>query len=143
MWGGALEGTARDLLATAEATGGDGESGAMAEAKRYLIDMLSQSSVPVKELKADSTDAGHSWATIKRAASELKVEKQKDGMNGGWVWRLPGHEAAEAILAKAAEASLEQTKVLNNSEDAQQEEVRPFEEFEHLQDESGAVEVEI
>jgi len=56
-------------------------------------------------------------------------------MKAGWVWRMPGHEAAKAILESA--------KMLKNPEDAQQNKVGTFGEIEHLQGNPGEVEVEI
>lgn len=50
-------------------------------------------------------------------------------------WRMPGQEAAKAILENA--------KMLKNAEDAQQKKVSTFGEIEHLRGNPGAVEVEI
>jgi putative DNA primase/helicase len=135
LWGEAVEGAARELLATADATGDDGEGGTLADAKRFLADLLADRPLPTKIIRADADGAGYSWATIRRAQKALGIEPAKEGMKGGWVWRMPGQEAAQAILANA--------KMLKNAEDAQPKEVSTFEEIEHLRGESGAVEVEI
>lgn len=132
QWGEALEGEARELLSTAEASGGDDHGGALADAKQYLSDLLSDGPLPTKTIKADASDAGHSWATIRRALKALGCEKSKDGMDGGWAWRLPGHEAAIAILERA--------NLLKNHEDVQQKEVSSFGEVEHLRSDSDGVE---
>jgi putative DNA primase/helicase len=134
-WGEAVEGAARELLATADATGDDGEGGTLGEAKRFLADLLADGPAPVKAIKADADGAGYSWATIRRARSALGIESEKEGMKGGWVWRMPDREAAKAIPQNA--------KVPKNAEDAQQIEVSAFGKIEHLQNESGVVEVEI
>jgi putative DNA primase/helicase len=132
QWGEALEGEARELLSTAEASGGDDHGGALADAKQYLSDLLSDGPLPTKTIKADASDAGHSWATIRRALKALGCEKSKDGMDGGWAWRLPGHEAAKAILESA--------NLLKKHEDVQQKEVSTFGEIEHLRSDSDGVE---
>ena len=31
----------------------------------------------------------HSWAAIRRAQTALGVEVTKEGLKGGWTWRLP------------------------------------------------------
>ena len=135
LWGEAVEGAARELLATADATGDDGEGGTLADAKRFLSDLLVDGPLPTKTIKADADGAGYSWATIRRAQKALGIEPVKEGMKAGWVWRMPGQEAAKALLENA--------KMLNNPEDAQQKEVSTFGEIEHLRNDPGAVEVEI
>ncbi|MGX2042250.1 AAA family ATPase [Methylocaldum sp. MU1018] len=135
LWGDAVEGAARELLATADATGDDGGGGTLADAKRFLADLLADGPLPGKTIKADADGAGYSWATIRRAQKALGIEAVKEGMKGGWVWRMPGQEAAKAILENA--------KMLKNAEDAQQKKVSTFGEIEHLRGNPGAVEVEI
>lgn len=135
LWGDAVEGAARDLLATADATGDDGEGGTLSDAKQFLAALLHDGPLPTKTIKADADGAGYSWATIRRAQKALGIEPLKEGMKSGWVWRMPGQEAAKAILENA--------KMLKNPEDAQQKEVSIFGEIEHLRGGSGAVEVEI
>jgi len=135
LWGEAVEGAARELLATADATGDDGEGGSLADAKRFLSDLLVDGPLPTKTIKADADGAGYSWATIRRAQKALGIEPVKEGMKAGWVWRMPGQEAAKALLENA--------KMLKNPEDAQQKEVSTFGEIEHLRNDPGAVEVEI
>lgn len=127
-WGAKVAGTARELLAMADAPSGSEETGALAEAKRFLSELLADGPLPSKAIKADADGAGHAWATIRKAQKALGVEAIKDGMKGGWLWQMPGQEAARAIL--------ESVKALKNAEDAQQNERSAFEEVEHLRDES-------
>ena len=135
LWGEAVEGAARELLATADATGDDGEGGTLSDAKRFLADLLTDGPLPTKTVKADADGAGYSWATIRRAQKALGIEPAKAGMKGGWVWAMPGPDASKVIRGNA--------KMLKNSEDAQQEEVSIFGEIEHLRADPGVVEVEI
>ena len=88
LWGDAVEGAARELLATADATGDDGEGGTLAEAKRFLSDLLADSPVPTKAIRADADGAGYAWRTVQRAQKALGVIAVKEGMKGGWVWKL-------------------------------------------------------
>ncbi|CAG0994334.1 hypothetical protein MTYP_02455 [Methylophilaceae bacterium] len=143
LWGEAVEGAARELLATADATGDDGEGGTLADAKRFLADLLADGPLPVKAVKADADGAGYSWATIRRAQNALGIEPVKEGGHFGgarqqWVWRMPPAEHAQP--ERLQEESL---KMLKSTEDAQQKKVSTFREIEHLQRESAAVEVEI
>ena len=107
----------------------------LADAKRFLTDLLADGPLPTKTIKADADGAGYSWATIRRAQKALGIEPAKEGMKAGWVWRMPWQEAAKAIPENA--------KMLKNAEDAQQKEVSTFGEIEHLRNDSGVVEVEI
>lgn len=125
-WGKAVQGAARDLLAVADATGDDGEGGALADAKEFLASLLKDGALATKTIRADAAEAGYSWSTIRRAKEALEVRAKKDGMQGGWRWSLPDRDPVKAII--------EATKALKKPEDAQQKEVGPFGESEHLRD---------
>jgi putative DNA primase/helicase len=141
-WGDAVEGAARDLLATADATGDDGEGGTLADAKRFLSDLLADGALPTKAIKADADGAGYSWATIRRAQKALGIEPVKEGGHFGatkqqWLWRLPPEHAQPEQLQR------DPLKMLKNAEDAQQKEASTFRKIEHLQDALCTVEVEV
>lgn len=89
LWGEAVEGAARELLATADATCDDGEGSSLGDAKRFLSDLLAVGPMRAGEVFKDADQAGYSKRSIQRAASAIKVERHKDGMKGGWTWRLP------------------------------------------------------
>lgn len=124
QWGQAVEGAARELLATADASGDDGEGGTLTDAKGFLVETLGNGPVRAKCIKADAEGAGYSWATIRRAKKALGIEPFKAGMKGGWEWGLPA-------------------KVLKNPEDAQQKEVSTFDNSEHLRTGHDVVEVDV
>jgi putative DNA primase/helicase len=124
LWGAAVEGGARELLATADATSDDGEGGTLADAKNFLTDLLADGPMGTKALKADADGAGYSWATIRRALKAIGAESHKDGMKGGWQWSIS-------------------RSCSRNREDAQQKEVSTFGKFEHLRPSGDDVEVEI
>ena len=89
LWGDAVEGEARELLATADATGDDGEGGSLSDAKRFLADLLENGPMRAGEVFKDADQAGYSKRSIQRAANTINVERHKDGMKGGWSWQLP------------------------------------------------------
>ena len=131
LWGAEVQGEARELLATADATGDDGEGGTLADAKQFLVDLLADGALPVKAIRADADGAGYSWATIRRAQKTLQIEAIKQGGRFGsikqqWVWQLP-----------------ESLKMLKSAEGAQQNSVSAFNKTEHLQQNLTCVEVEI
>jgi putative DNA primase/helicase len=135
VWGAAVEGAARELLATADATGDDGDGGTLADAKQFLFDLLSDGPIPVRAIRADADGAGYSWATIRRAQKALGVEAVKEGMKAGWVWRMP-RQGADKV-------SLNNAKMLKNPEDAQQKGVNTFGKIEHLPALSAVVTVTV
>lgn len=122
QWGIPVEGAARELLATADATGDDGDGGTLSDAERFLSGLLFDGPLPTKTIKADADGAGYSWATIRRAQKSLGIDARREGglgKSGSWVWVLPS------------------SKVLKNPLDAQQNNVSTLGKSEHL----NAVEV--
>ena len=127
LWGDAVEGAARELLATADATGDDGEGGTLADAKRFLAELLENGPLAVNAIKADANGAGYSWATIRRAQKSLGIVPKKEGGRFGsskqqWLWQLPVESNHGESL-----------KMLKNVEDAQQKKVSTFRQIERLQ----------
>lgn len=106
LWGEAVEGAARELLATADATGDDGDGGTLSDAKRFLVDLLMDGPMRAGEVFKDADQAGYSKRSIQRAANALKIERHKGGMRAGWTWRLPPkmpippEDAEDAVDAK-------------------------------------------
>ncbi len=119
-WGDPVAGAARGLLATAEAAGDDGEGGTLAEAKRFLRDLLEAGPMRAGDIFKDADQAGYSKRSIQRAANALAVDRRKDGMRGGWTWRLPPKmpfpcedavDAEQKALAPLAESSLVEVEI--------------------------------
>lgn len=64
------------------------ERTAVEEAKEFLAGLLAYGPVPSKQVRADAEGAGHHWSAIRRAQTALGVEAVKEGLKGGWTWRL-------------------------------------------------------
>lgn len=95
VWLEALQGSARDVLAEAEANPeGDEEASALDEAVQFLRSELRDGPKPAKAIFREARDAGHSERTIKRAKAELQAESIKE--KSGWVWALPVKRAKSA-----------------------------------------------
>lgn len=103
-WGDAIEGTARELLAEAESESGpDGQAGARTAAADFLRQLLT-APTPSKTVRKEAEDAGHSWATVRRAAHDIGVSIKKGGMGGGWYWSLPEvAQKSSKVLTKSDE----------------------------------------
>ena len=67
---------------------------AVDEAKHFLLDMLANGPVAVKDIEDAAEGCGISMTTLRRAKSILKViaEKDRDTPKGSWFWRLPPKE---------------------------------------------------
>ena len=126
-WGEALEGSAREILAETEAQPDAEEGGALADAKSFLADLLTNGPVSVKAVHSDADGAGYSRATIRRAQKALGVEATKQGLKGGWVWRLPNVEISQP------------RRCSTNPEDAHTNCVSTFGKNEHLRVDAAVV----
>jgi hypothetical protein len=83
VWGGAVEGSARELLAEVEP-----ESEQGSDAAGFLRDLLLGGSRTAKEVFAEAQNAGYSRDAMHRAKRKIGAEAVKLGMHQGWVWRL-------------------------------------------------------
>jgi hypothetical protein len=86
IWGDAIEGTAREVLADAEAQGEDAEE--RRDAVSWLRELLSGGELPVNEVKRQADDAGHAWRTVQRAMRAAGVESKRSGFGERGKWRL-------------------------------------------------------
>lgn len=89
LWGDAIEGTARELLAEPDNRyqGEDGHS-ALADAKEFLCELLSHSELSQHQIKQEAKEAGHSWRTVERAKKALCVKSSKSKLDQRWYWKL-------------------------------------------------------
>lgn len=89
LWGDAIEGTAREILATAETEStGEGGSGAKGNAIRFLLDLLGDGAVRVTTIKDSAKAAGHSWRTVERAKEDLGIKSTRMTFGGESYWAL-------------------------------------------------------
>jgi putative DNA primase/helicase len=80
-----------DEVLTALAEPGD-EHGALAEAKDFLLDLLTAGPAGAKDMERLARDAGISKRTLDRAKGALGVKSTRIGelgQGGKWVWALP------------------------------------------------------
>jgi putative DNA primase/helicase len=89
VWGHVLDGTARALLAEVEAPDEPRAAPALEAAQTWLQQFLGTGAAAVTAIQKFAAAMGHKWATVRRAADALGIVKKKDGLDGGWTWRMP------------------------------------------------------
>ncbi len=72
------------------------EKGARDEAKAFLTELLKDAPMSSKDVFTNARGAGVAERTLRRAAQELGVKKEKLGMVEGWMWSLPPKMAKSA-----------------------------------------------
>ncbi len=88
VWGDPLEGTAKELLARAEAQDAP-ETSKAESAKAFLTDILANGPVASDDIKNAASAKGLSWRTLQRAKGELGIKARKENsFDGGWFWSL-------------------------------------------------------
>lgn len=105
VWGDAVTGSARELLAEPEES--REPEGPAGEAAEFLRERLALGMCPSKTLQSEAEAAGIAWRTVRRASDRLGVVKRKGGMNDGWYWSLPAlkvsTEEAEQVHSKTVD----------------------------------------
>lgn len=128
LWGDAIEGSARELLAEPDSreTGENGNS-ALDDAKYFLLNLLEDNEMAQKEIESDAKGAGLSWRTVERAKKELFVISSKSKLDKRWYWNLPSnpansdqHRQHRHINSMADMADLPKTDPLDNENNSYQ-----------------------
>lgn len=96
LWGAALQGSARDILAQAETQEDPGDRSATEEAVDWLASFLAAGPVSAKDVQREAKEAGISEKSLRRGREKLKVRPFKAGFSGGWQWALPIEEGEKA-----------------------------------------------
>jgi putative DNA primase/helicase len=82
--------------ALAAASGVSKKLPALTDAEDFLRVLLGAGPIPVKDIRREATDAGISYASLRRAADTLGVKSRRTGGIAGqgfWVWELPEQSA--------------------------------------------------
>lgn len=93
-WLDAVSGSAREVLAEADA---DQRDDGADDVTGFLRTVLADGAMSAKAVLAEASGAGYSRDQVQRAARRLGVDRQKDGMHGGWRWYLPRAEGGSRL----------------------------------------------
>jgi putative DNA primase/helicase len=87
IWGPSVVGQAIDLFAHPSKKDRSDET-ALDSAKNFLKELLSDGSLPSKQIFSDAKEAGFSSSTLNRAKTELQIKARKSGVDNCWYWEL-------------------------------------------------------
>lgn len=87
-WGAAVTGTARELLTDPD-DGSDGTNDASDTTDLLRAELASDGWTSADTATKPLKNAGFSKKQIWTASKKLNALRKKDGMDGGWLWRLP------------------------------------------------------
>lgn len=85
VWGAAVDGTARELLAEPEP---DGEQGQARDASDWLREQLADGPMPVKDVRKHGDDAGFAWRTLQRVMRTAGVTSKRAGFGLPATWEI-------------------------------------------------------
>jgi putative DNA primase/helicase len=93
-WGDPIEGSARDLLASAEDTESS-ERSATDEAQSWLIELLAAGPIKASEAQKEARHAGIADKPLRTARERLQIKPYRREFSGGWWWALPAPQDAQ------------------------------------------------
>jgi DNA polymerase III delta prime subunit len=104
-WGAPLDGTARDLLASAEPQP-DAEHSERRDGESWLVELLAEGALPAREVERLAREAGFAWRTIQRAAKSASVSITRSGFGKACrtLWTLPVAPVAPSMNGGASGA---------------------------------------
>ena len=104
--------SADDICTRPDPKSAAGNSRKRDEAKDWLASHLARGPASKSDLEATAEQAGLTWRTAERAATDLGVEKSRVGFGGGSVWSLPSpvracvHREGLAGMGEVADETL-------------------------------------
>jgi putative DNA primase/helicase len=114
-WGKAMDGTARELLAEAEADPTDNEEGP-GSAAQWLQQLLEPGPVSAQDVKRQADEAGYSWRSVQRAMRRAGVDSRRTGFGRPAEWFLLPSCATVAPVAPHQKTGANGATVDNEAE---------------------------
>ena len=94
QWGTAIEGSARELLASAESEESN-ERSATDEAQSWLIEVLGPGPMKASDVQKEARQAGIADKPLRSARERLQIKPYRREFTGGWWWTLPPRQDAQ------------------------------------------------
>ena len=92
VWGAAVDGSARELIGSAEADPDDDGQ----DAAGFLRDLLANGPIPTQTVRREADTAGFPWRTVQRAMKRAGVVSQRTGFGMPAMWARKGGYATVA-----------------------------------------------
>lgn len=89
VWGEAVEGSARELIAETE---GESTAKTVSTAEGWLRDLLTLSPTKAADVYAYGEAQGYGEKKLQRALNKIGGISEKSAFHGAWWWKLPGRE---------------------------------------------------
>ncbi len=103
LWGDSIDGSARAVLAEAEAEPeGDADDGGARDCADWLRDFLKDGPVSAREVKRCADEAGYAWRTVQRAMRRAGADSRRIGFGKPADWFLSASRANSAAVAPDA-----------------------------------------
>lgn len=103
-WLEPLDGTARELLAEAEADASGDDEGGARDCAGWLRELLSSGPVSAREVKRCADEAGYAWRTVQRAMRKAGADSRRVGFGKTAEWFLAASRATVAPVTPHTEA---------------------------------------
>jgi replicative DNA helicase len=94
LWGDAIEGDAREMLAQAEMIEDSETRGQNSEAVDWLVEQLRRGPMKATDVTKEAKNAGISDKSVRTARKKLGVTAKKQAFSGCWMLQLPDDEGA-------------------------------------------------
>lgn len=117
-WGDPLSGSAKELIAKAEATGPD--QGVVDNAIDWLRDILSEGPMAANDILKKGQKLDFSKSSLWRAKDRLGVKSVKDGSTNRWVW-IPPKELIQPDLNSSGQNGSQAIDYNNNRKNSDPE----------------------
>lgn len=95
LWGDAIEGNAREILAQAEVIDDPDTKSQTSEAEDWLRELLMDGTVKATDAIKKAKAVGISEKSLRAARERLRVKPRKTAYSGGWVWSMPYQDASQ------------------------------------------------
>lgn len=96
LWLEALQGSAREVLAEAEADPAGDDDGGPGDVAEWLRELLSPGPVSAREVKRHGGEAGYAWRTVQRAMRKAGADSRRGGFGKPAEWFLVASRATVA-----------------------------------------------
>lgn len=140
LWGAAVDGSARELLARAETQLPPDDTGKPLDANaEWLKNLLWNGGKPAAEVQREAKEAGLSDKQLRTAREKLGIQPIKRDFAGGWFWQLPTKMPQDAQFSRTQKTGASWASSASSPETEPQESNQPAQGAQGAQDDKVKV----